>query len=205
MAKIEKKRMRTNNSHLPFCYTNLMKTLLEKILFILINIIFCFNYCTLKLLFYLCSFFVQYINKSDIISYNKNGDFYFILWILVLYLIYIFLKLFLFSILYKLKNKLPYIHSFLKNFLEYKKTTHKILKISFMFDVAVFVITTFAIGFKFENAEDFWIALMQGTLFDGVIEIFCISLMIYIFLLGGVTTSYLAFLLIYKLTLKNKI
>ena len=31
-----------------------------------------------------------------------------------------------------------------------------------MFDVAVFVITTFAIGFKFENAEDFWIALMQG-------------------------------------------
>ena len=74
-----------------------------------------------------------------------------------------------------------------------------------MFDVAVFVITTFAIGFKFENAEDFWIALMQGTLFDGVIEIFCISLMIYIFLLGGVTTSYLAFLLIYKLTLKNKI
>lgn len=205
MAKIEKKRMRTNNSHLPFCYTNLMKTLLEKILFILINIIFCFNYCTLKLLFYLCSFLVQYINKSDIISYNKNGDFYFILWILVLYLIYIFLKLFLFSILYKLKNKLPYIHSFLKNFLEYKKTTHKILKISFMFDVAVFVITTFAIGFKFENAEDFWIALMQGTLFDGVIEIFCISLMIYIFLLGGVTTSYLAFLLIYKLTLKNKI
>lgn len=197
--------MRTNNSHLPFCYTNLMKTLLEKILFILINIIFCFNYCTLKLLFYLCSFLVQYINKSDIISYNKNGDFYFILWILVLYLIYIFLKLFLFSILYKLKNKLPYIHSFLKNFLEYKKTTHKILKISFMFDVAVFVITTFAIGFKFENAEDFWIALMQGTLFDGVIEIFCISLMIYIFLLGGVTTSYLAFLLIYKLTLKNKI
>ena len=205
MAKIEKKRMRTNNSHLPFCYTNLMKTLIEKILFILINIIFCFNYCTLKLLFYLCSFLVQYINKSDIISYNKNGDFYFILWILVLYLIYIFLKLFLFSILYKLKNKLPYIHSFLKNFLEYKKTTHKILKISFMFDVAVFVITTFAIGFKFENAEDFWIALMQGTLFDGVIEIFCISLMIYIFLLGGVTTSYLAFLLIYKLTLKNKI
>ena len=182
-----------------------MKTLFEKMLFILINIIFCFNYCTLKLLFYLCAFLVQYINKSDIISYDKDGDFYFILWILLLYLIYIFFKLFLFSILYKLKNKLPYIHSFLKNFLEYKKTTHKILKISFMFDVAVFVITTFAIGFKFENAEDFWIALMQGTLFDGVIEIFCISLMIYIFLLGGVTTSYLAFLLIYKLTLKNKI
>ena len=51
MAKIEKKRMRTNNSHLPFCYTNLMKTLLEKILFILINIIFCFNYYYIEITF----------------------------------------------------------------------------------------------------------------------------------------------------------
>ena len=176
-----------------------MKTLFEKMLFILINIIFCFNYCAMKLLFYLCAFLVQYINKSDIISYDKNGDFYFILWILLLYLIYIFFKLFLFSILYKLKNKLPYIHSFLKNFLDDKKTTVKILKISFLFDITVFAITTFVIGFKFKNAEDFWLALMQRTLFDGVFETFCVSLIIYLFLLGGVTTCYLSFLMIKKL------
>ena len=176
-----------------------MKTLFEKMLFILINIIFCFNYCVMKLLFYLCAFLVQYINKSDIISYDKDGDFYFILWILLLYLIYIFFKLFLFSILYKLKNKLPYIHSFLKNFLDDKKTTVKILKISFLFDITVFAITTFVIGFKFKNAEDFWLALMQRTLFDGVFETFCVSLIIYLFLLGGVTTCYLSFLMTKKL------
>lgn len=179
-----------------------MKTAFEKILFILINIIFCCNYFTLILLFYLCNFLVQYINKSDIISYDKNGDFYFILWIMLFYLIYVFLKLFLFPILYNIKNILPFIYNFLKKFLENKKMTTKVLKLSFVCDVIVFTVTIFAIGFKFENSDDFWIALMQGTLFDGVFETFCISLIIYIFLLGGVTTSYLSFLLINKLVLK---
>lgn len=176
-----------------------MKISLEKMLLFLINAIFCFNYCTLILIFYLCHFLVKYVNKSDIISYDKDGDFYFILWILLFYIIYIFLKLFLFPILYKLKNKLPYIHTFLKNFLEDKKITHKILKISCMLDVIMFAVTTFSMGFKFENWDDFWITLMQGSLFDCLVEALFTTFIIYLFFLGGVTTSYVAFLLIYKL------
>ena len=78
-------------------YINPMKISLEKMLLFLINAIFCFNYCTLILIFYLCHFLVKYVNKSDIISYDKDGDFYFILWILLFYIIYIFLKLFFYQ------------------------------------------------------------------------------------------------------------
>lgn len=175
-----------------------MKILLEKILLFLINAIFCCNYWTLILIFYLCSFLVKRVNKYNIVAYNEDGDFYFILWIFLFYIIYIFLKLFLFPILYKLKNKLSYIQAFLRNFFEDKKTTHKILKISFMFDVIMFAVTTFSIWFKFKNPDDFWITLMQGNLFEGLIEALFTTFIIYLFLLGGVTTSYIVFLLIYK-------
>ena len=73
-------------------------------------------------------------------------------------------------------------------------------------DFCFFFIPTLLKSFNFENCDDFWLSLMQGTLFDSFFEAFNISLLIYVFSLGGVTTSYISFLLInrcYDLSKKN--
>ena len=76
----------------------------------------------------------------------------------------------------------------------------------FLTDFCFFFIPTLLKSFNFENCDDFWLSLMQGTLFDSFFEAFNISLLIYVFSLGGVTTSYISFLLInrcYDLSKKN--
>ncbi|GEM_PF-2660380 len=182
------------------------KNYIEKLFFISISFLFSCTYFAFMLIHYLSYFFVKYINKSASISYNENGDLFYLLWFLFFYIIFAFLKIFLFQIFWKIKKHLPYIHFILNNFLNNKKLRIQIFKKAFLTDFCFFFIPTLLKSFNFENCDDFWLSLMQGTLFDSFFEAFNISLLIYVFSLGGVTTSYISFLLInrcYDLSKKN--
>lgn len=157
---------------------------IERIFFIVINIIFGFSivgYCLFLLMLFtplFQNFFPLKRELTDEVLMNYALGAFFI------YFLYIIVKIFIFPILYTLKTVMPNTHYFLSRIVEDKVFRKKVLTYAILLDLVYFLICVI-FNWKHNGIKD--------------------AINIYVSLGGGILPCYLVFLLCQKLLGRKKI
>lgn len=167
--------------------------LLEKLIFIFINLFFSCTYLLLFLVLHISSMVVNIINNDSVLSYDTKGDFCFIFLSIVVWVVFIILKLFVFQVFYGLKKFSPNIHRFLERYINDKDFRLNVLKYTILLDVFCFFVSNIFIAFESFNMDMFWLNLLQNNLLEQYLGTLDVTFITFCIMIGGVTPCYLFF------------
>jgi hypothetical protein len=124
------------------------------------------------------------------------------LFCLIIYLLYMIVKLFFIPAIYQFSKQLPNIHKFLYNFVNNNEKTKQIFILIILFDFVVLIISSIYMSFMNVKEINNWsdIIYLLGDSINGIV----VNSITSILFLGGIFINYVIFYFGYKLILKNR-
>lgn len=123
------------------------------------------------------------------------------LFCLIIYPLYMIVKLFFLPAIYQFSEQLPHIHKFLYDFVNNKEKTKQIFILTILFDFVVLIISS--IYMSFMNVEEISNLLDIIYILGNSISVMIINSLTSILFLGGIFINYVIFYFGYKLILKS--
>jgi hypothetical protein len=124
------------------------------------------------------------------------------LFCLIIYPLYMIIKLFFLPAIYQFSEQLPHIHKFLYDFVNNKEKAKQIFLLAILFDFVVLIISSIFMSFmnteEITNLSD--IIYLLGDSINGIV----VNSITSILFLGGIFINYVIFYFGYKLILKNR-
>lgn len=159
---------------------------LEKLLFIFINFIFSASSFACFLIIALSGWLSVNINHANPIGENDGA---YVGWIFLLTIGYWFSKLFLFPILFKAKKTFPYISCFLEKFKKERHFRKLVLKKALIIDLLIWAITSLII-MVYYYPRYLTLNIGDASYINGIT---------FLMYGGGVLTSYIILLILFKI------
>ena len=180
--------------------TSKIRKYFEYSIFLLINIIFSSSGFSALFILSVSAYLGNKILYDGNIDPIKNEEW--LLFCLIIYPLYMIIKLFFLPAIYQFSKQLPNIHKFLYNFVNNNEKTKQIFILIILFDFVVLIISSIYMSFMNVKEINNWsdIIYLLGDSINGIV----VNSITSILFLGGIFINYVIFYFGYKLILKNR-